>query len=156
MSELRNRCRRRGPRSADTRGIACVSKLREQAFREQIINGCDTFADPTLHRLIVNKVFLELILSGASESMVAIDFWKAYKFLLEGGSIFDLTFESFEYEKILPELHRLVTGESVSLELEYELTADELPEEDKEYDEFDEPIDGETGGIFTDPSDFIE
>jgi hypothetical protein len=97
-----------------------VPELRQRALRAVARDYAHVFAEPVMHRDVVNFLFTCYLTSPATELNLAVEFWRAYRHLVEGRSILDFPFAVIDREYVVSQLRKILRGDSISLEREEE------------------------------------
>lgn len=105
-------------RGKDLDGISQVPALRHRALREITQNYAHVFSDPGLHKNIVAFLFSQYVTSAHPEALIAQEFWKVYRHLMEGRSILEFEFLLIDRTSTVNQLRKILRGELVSLDTE--------------------------------------
>lgn len=110
--------RKPGPkvRSCDIADIAYVSELRNCAVRAIRRDYSHVLSDPILHKRIVTFLFSCYMAAPAPELRISAEFWKAYRHMIEGGSILDFPFTLLDKEYVVAQLRKILRGDPITLD----------------------------------------
>ena len=112
--------RRPRVRSGDLTGLANLPELRKRAVRALTRDYSHVFADPILHKRIVNFLFTCYIATPHKEAQIALEFWQAYRHFVEGRSILDFKFVLIDHNYAVTQLRRILRGDLTNLDMEKE------------------------------------
>lgn len=76
------------------------------------------FADPLMHKRIVNFLFSCYLTAPHTELRIASEFWQAYRHFVEGQSILDFDFRLVDREYVVTQLRKILRGDPISLDQE--------------------------------------
>lgn len=77
------------------------------------------FADPVLHKRIVNFLYTCYATSGAPEEQIALEFWRVYIHFLQGQSVLEFPYTLVDKTYVTAKLQELLRGELVNLDMEH-------------------------------------
>jgi hypothetical protein len=118
MSQVPKPSKRQRVRSGDLTGLANVPELRKRAVRALIRDYAHVFADPAIHKRIVNFLFTCYLSAPDPELRISAEFWKAYRHFAEGRSILDFPFELIDREYAVTQLRKILRGDLINLDME--------------------------------------
>lgn len=78
-----------------------MSQARNRAVRDDALVHDFPLHDPTAHKRIINQLYVLLFTSSGDETTLALDFWRAYRLLVENGPVSDLAFETIDKAKFI-------------------------------------------------------
>ena len=97
-----------------------MPELRKRAIRALTRDYAHVFADPVLHKRIVNFLFTCYLTAAHPEARIATEFWEAYRHFVEGRSILDFDFELIDREYAVAQLRKILRGDLINLDMEEE------------------------------------
>ena len=65
-----------------------------------------------------NFLYSCYLTSPASEEAIALEFWKAYRHFVEGGSIFTFNFVLIDVDHVRDQLRKILRGDLINLDME--------------------------------------
>lgn len=83
------------------RRLTRLSQARNRAVRDDALVHDFPLHDPVAHKRIVNHLYVQLFTSAGDETSLALDFWKAYRLLIENGSLNDLSLSNVDSGKFI-------------------------------------------------------
>jgi hypothetical protein len=118
MSKVSKPARRKRVRSSDLAGVADVPLLRQRAVRALKRDYAHVFADPVLHKRILNFLYTCYLASAHPEPRLAHEFWRAYRHFVEGRSILDFPFTLIDRDHAVNQLRKILRGDPLNLDLD--------------------------------------
>ena len=120
MSKVQKPSKRHKVKSGDLSGLANVPELRKRSLRALAQDSAHVFADPILHKRIVNFLFSCYLTAPHTELRLALEFWQAYRHLVEGKSILDFEFSLIDRTYAVDQLRKILRGDLINLDQEDE------------------------------------
>lgn len=95
-----------------------MPELRKRAVRALSRDYAHVFADPVVHKRVVNFLFSCYLTAPHTEPRLAIEFWRAYRHFAEGRSILDFEFLLIDREYAVSQLRKILRGDLTNLDME--------------------------------------
>ena len=105
-------------RSGDLTGLSSLPELRKRSLRALTRDYAHVFADPLMHKRIVNFLFTCYLTTPHDELRIASEFWQAYRHFVEGWSILDFEFKLVDREYVVTQLRKILRGDPINLDQE--------------------------------------
>jgi hypothetical protein len=90
--------------------------MRDRAVRDVEDRGAHVLAIPHIHKVVITCLFVELLTAEHVESAVALEFFRAYRFLFDGGTLDELPIQLIEKQKFLHRVKSVLAGKQLLLE----------------------------------------
>lgn len=101
-----------GSKSADVSRYIKIHHAREKAEKQTpaVAPRAGAFLEPNEHRAVTAAMFAELLLTPASEVAVALEFFRAYRHLFEGGALTDLPVQLINRSSLIARVKASLRG----------------------------------------------
>lgn len=78
-----------------------MSQARNRAVRDDALVHDFPLHDPVAHKRIINQLYVLLFTSAGDETSLALEFWRAYRLLVENGPINELQLDAIDKAKFV-------------------------------------------------------
>jgi hypothetical protein len=104
-----------GSKAADVNRYLKVARARDRAVEQTvvIVPRAKAFLEPREHKAVTTAMFSEYLIVPEDEQKVALEFFRAYRHLFEGGALTDLPISLINRSSLIARVKASLRGQPI-------------------------------------------